>query len=95
MLSSLKLYLIGGVVIAALVFGGKFYLSHLWSKIDRLETEIASKEAENQFLKKAAKIDADLREHKDEIKEVINSGDATRIKQLLDKLRLLSTQTGN
>lgn len=87
--------LIGSLLLAALAFGGKMYLSHLWTKVDRLETEIASKEAENQFLKKAAQIDADLREHKDEIKKTIDSGDPVRIKRLLDRLRQLSSQAPN
>lgn len=94
-LSKVGLYVAGGAIILALVLGTKFYISHLQAKNDQLTLELASKEATIEFLKKAAKIDADVKEHKDEIKKVIDSGDPARIKQLLDKLRNLSTQTNN
>ncbi|MFA5382479.1 MAG: hypothetical protein WC356_04880 [Candidatus Micrarchaeia archaeon] len=93
--SKIGAYLIGGLLIAGLVGGGYFYVSHLRSENALLTQEVSTQKDTIEFFKKAAKIDIETKEHKDEIKEVIQSGDPQRVHDLLRKLRQLSAPPTN
>ena len=89
LMSTVGRYLVGGALIAALSGFGWLYVSHLQNEnksmkieISDLQQMVADRDATIDFLKKAAKIDAETNRLKDEIKEAVKSGDSGRINEL-------------
>jgi len=95
LLARFKGYIVGGFLIAGLVGGGYLYVSQLRTENQTLKAENKAQADTIEFFKKAAQIDTETKEHKDEIKEVIQSNDPKRVHELLLRLRRLSAPPTN
>jgi hypothetical protein len=76
------------LLLAAAYFVWKY--RHMQGVITAQAEQIKNQTATIDFLKTAAKIDADTANHQEEINEVVKSGDPQRKFDLLRKLRDLS-----
>lgn len=89
LMSKFGAYLVGGLLVSLLAGGGWLYVRHIQNKNESMKIEIsdlhqavADRDATIDFLKKAAKIDAETNKLKDDIKDAVKSGNHGRIDEL-------------
>jgi len=85
---------IGAIVLALAVgFGGAWYVQNLRATNKRLVQENKNQTKTIEFMRAAAAMDTATVKEKEEINEVVKTGDPKRIADVLLRLRRMSGQT--
>jgi hypothetical protein len=90
LMSTVGRYLIGGALIASLVGGGYFYISHLRHKVKALETQNQQLERAKKIYEQDRKTDENIKSNQDRI-DSLPAGD---LGYEFDRLRQRSTGEG-
>jgi hypothetical protein len=91
LISKVGLYVIGGALIATLLGGGYWYVSHLRAENALQKVVIEQQQQAIEYYQKAAEIDVDTAKEKERLHEIIQSGDPQRVLDYFRRMRELSS----